>query len=641
MKKNIMIYLLIINLLIVSRIIFIMNSNYKAYKDDNSISGLTAPRGRILDIKGNILVDNIGVKSLIFNKLQISVKEEIEIAKSLSNQIDLPSKIDDYNLRYYYYLINEKKINNKVSSNVLKAYEERKIGSTDLLKAKLELITDEELKQINAKEAYIFYLMNNGYNYQDKIIKTELTDEEYLKINNSNLKGIRTELTWNRYYPYGNLLRDVLGNVSSYEQGIPYELKNIYLKEGYNLNDRVGINNLEFIYDHYLKGEKALYKIENNYLTLEKEYVKGHDLVLNIDIELQQNIEKVLEEEMKKAVVAPNSRYYNSSYIVVTNPNNGNVIALVGKKINKDQTFSDYSYYNVINSFTVGSVVKGASISVGYKYNLIDNSHKILDGCIKLKNQKEKCSWKSLGYLDDIEALRMSSNYYQYLLAVKLTGNKYKPNLKINATSKHFDIYRNMFNEYGLGVKTGIDLSNESTGIKGTSISDDLLLNYAIGQYDTFTPIELSSYINTIAVSKRYELKILNSVLNNDGSIYYKKEDNVLSKAPISEEYLNRIRLGFKAVNATGTGYGYVPQNYSSAGKTGTSESFIDTDNDDIVDKKTITTSYVMYAPFDNPKASIVMVSPNIKYQNGTNNYKYPINARVMNKVSKLVLENN
>ena len=73
--------------------------------------------------------------------------------------------------------------------------------------------------------------------------------------------------------------------------------------------------------------------------------------MLNIDIELQQNIEKVLEEEMKKAVIAPNSRYYNSSYIVVTNPNNGNVIALVGKKINKDQTFSDYSYYNVINSF--------------------------------------------------------------------------------------------------------------------------------------------------------------------------------------------------------------------------------------------------------------------------------------------------
>ena len=47
-----------------------------------------------------------------------------------------------------------------------------------------------------------------------------------------------------------------------------------------------------------------------------------------------------------------------------------------------------------------------------------------------------------------------------------------------------------------------------------------------------------------------------------------------------------------------------------------------------------------MYAPYENPKFSIVMVSPNIKYQNKISNYKYPINAKVMRRVSDLVYNN-
>jgi cell division protein FtsI/penicillin-binding protein 2 len=638
MKKKIMIYLLIINLVVIIRVIYIMNHKYNIYETSNTITGLTAPRGRILDIKGNILVDNIGVKSLIFNPLKLSIKDKLDVASKLSNIIRTDENIDDYHLRYFYYLNNQAKIDSLVKTNILKKYEQRLISSTDLLKYKLSLISNEELAKVNKNNAYLFYLMNNGYSYDDKIIKTNLTDEEYLKINNIALKGIRTEITWERYYPYGNTLRDVFGSVTSYKEGILYELKNHYLKKGYNLNDRVGINNLEYLYDEYLKGTKTKYTINNNYLKLKKSYLKGHDLVLNIDINMQLKIEEILKQEIIKAKNSPNSKYFNSSYIVVSNPNNGSILALVGQKINEDGSFNDYSYYNALNSFTVGSVVKGASISVGYQYILI-NKNKILDGCVYLKNQKGKCSWKSLGYINDIDALKWSSNYYQYLLAIKLTGNNYRPNIKINATSNHFNIYRKMFNSYGLGSLSGIDLSNESSGIKGNIISDDLLLNYAIGQYDTYTPIELSSYINTIAVGKRYKLKLLNEVLNNDGTIYYKNPEVLLNEAPINQNDLNRIRMGFYEVNNGGTGYGYVKS--SSAGKTGTSESFIDTDNNGIIDKKTTTTSYVMYAPYNNPQISIIMVSPNIKYSSNGSNYKYPINQRVIRQVTDLVLANN
>ena len=638
-NKIVIIFIILINFLVICKVVYLNVHNTYAFKD-NIIEGLTAPRGRILDVKGNILVDNIGVKSLIFNKLNISNSTVLDITKKLSEILDINESIDDYNLRYYYYQLNKKDVDNLVSKSMLKEYEERKITSKELLDNKLNLITDEMLDSISKKEAYIYYLLSKGYSYEDKIIKTNLTDEEYLKINEINLPGLRTDITWERYYPYKDVLRDVFGSVSSYEQGIPYELKDYYLDKGYNLNDRVGINNLEYIYDDYLKGEKAKYKIEDNHLTLVSDYIKGKDIVLSIDIEMQLNIENIMEEEMIQALNEYNTKYYDSSYLIVSNPNTGEIISLIGKKINKENnTFSDYSYYNAINSFTVGSAVKGASISVGYKYNIIDENTKVKDSCVILKNQKPKCSWKTLGYLNDIEALRMSSNYFQYLIAVGVTGNKYSSNIKLNANEEHFEMYRDVFSKYGLGVKTNVDLSNESTGIKGTTISDDLLLNMSIGQYDTYTPLELSQYINTIATGERKSLSLLKYVLNQDGSIYYENKNNILNKVPISDEYLNRVKEGFKAVNVSGTGYSYTTHKFISAGKTGTAESFLDTNLDGAIDTSTITTSYVMYAPFDKPEFSIIIVSPNIKYQNKVSSYKYPINAKVMRRVSDLVYD--
>lgn len=636
MKNKPMLIIILINILVLVRVFTLMNSDTYQIKE-NIIDGMTAPRGRILDINGNILVDNIGVKSLIFNKLEINNSDMIKIANILSKTIDIKEKINDYNLRYYYYINNRDAIDKRITNEIIKKYQERKITSNDLLENKLKLITTAELSKIDKKEAYIYYLMNSGYSYQDKIIKTNLTDEEYVKINKLNLEGIRTDITWERYYPYGNVLKDVFGNISSYTSGIPYELKDYYLNKGYKLNDRVGINNLEYIYDDYLKGEKAKYKVENNHLKLIKTYEKGKDLVLSIDINLQLKIEEIMEKEMINAKKEYNTKYYDTSYMVVSNPNTGEIISLIGKKIDKNNNFIDYSYYNVLNSFTIGSAVKGASISVGYNNNIIDEKTKVKDGCVILKNQTPKCSWKTLGYINDIDALKMSSNYFQYLIAIGLTGKKYKPNIKLNANKDHFELYRNTFKEYGLGTKTNIDLSNESTGMKGTNISDDLLLNMSIGQYDTYTPISLSQYINTIATGKRTKLSLLKYILNNDGSIYYSNDPVVLNELTIKDKYLNRIREGMNKVNSSGTGYSYTNHTFTSAGKTGTSESFLDTDLDGMIDKQTTTTSYVMYAPYEQPKFSIIIVSPNIKYKNKKSNYKYPINAKIMRQVSELV----
>lgn len=633
--------------LLIVLLIFISICSYRlmSLKEDFSyqkeyIYGLTAPRGRILDRNGKILVDNIGVRSLVFNKLSISTKETMNVARKLNDIISLDMSSNKKQKRYCYYINNEEEVNKRVSDEVKTKYKERRINKKEYDDYKYSLITDEEIKNINENVCALFYQMNNGYSYEDKIIKKNLTDDEYEMINTSNLKGIRTDITWERYYPYGNTLREVFGTVSSYKQGIPKEFKNKYLKMGYNLSDRVGTSNLEYIYDEYLKGEKAKYKINDNHLKLIKKEETGKDIVLNIDIDLQKYTETVLEKEIKLAKKHPNSKYFDTSFVIISNPNDGSILTIAGRKLTNNGEFIDYSYENIFNSYVAGSIVKGATISVGYKYDLIPQK-KILDGCVKLSTTKDKCSWKSLGYMDAKEALRMSSNYYQYLLAIKLTGKNYSRGMNIGATKEHFEIYRNVLKDYGLGTLSKIDLTNEGTGYKGTSITDDQLLNMAIGQYDTYTPISLTSYINTIATSKRNKLSLLNMVLNKDGTVYYKNKSEILSTAPINETDLNEIREGFRLVNYSGTGYGYVSNKVKSAGKTGTSESFIDTNNDGIVDLKTVSTTYGTYFPYDNPKISIVIVSPNIKYSNKNSEYKYPINRNVISKISKEIIENH
>ena len=72
MKKNILYILVIITFIIpIIRMSYLMfyKSNYynKILNDNNNkiIYGSTAPRGRILDRNGNIIVDNVGIKTII------------------------------------------------------------------------------------------------------------------------------------------------------------------------------------------------------------------------------------------------------------------------------------------------------------------------------------------------------------------------------------------------------------------------------------------------------------------------------------------------------------------------------------------------------------------------------------------------
>ncbi|MGV2448496.1 UNVERIFIED_CONTAM: penicillin-binding protein, partial [Bacillus sp. ATCC 13368] len=59
---------------------------------------------------------------------------------------------------------------------------------------------------------------------------------------------------------------------------------------------------------------------------------------------------------------------------------------------------------------------------------------------------------------------------------------------------------RSYYSQFGLGISTGIELENESTGIRNTVTNEPgKALDFGIGQYDTYTPLQLVQYISTIA----------------------------------------------------------------------------------------------------------------------------------------------
>lgn len=214
--------------------------------------------------------------------------------------------------------------------------------------------------------------------------------------------------------------------------------------------------------------------------------------------------------------------------------------------------------------------------------------------------------------------------------------------MKLNFNQKSFDIYRNMYRAFGLGVATGIDLPIESKGYSSVDKTAGNLLDFVMGQYETYTPMQLSQYISTIANSgKRMRPHLLKEVrkATDDlslGDILMSYKSELLNTVDVREENMRRVQEGFYAVMhmAGGYGRGYTDDRLDAAGKTGTSQSFIDTDNDGIIDTETITTSFIGYAPYNDPKITFMVTSPNSSHLTSSSSYMSLVNYRLSRAVT-------
>ena len=616
-----------------------------------TVEGSSTPRGRILDRNGKVIVDNKAVKTIYYNKdKNRSTEEELELAYTVSEHLSLDyDKVTDRSKREFFVAKNSSKMNDRIKDSEWEKYEQRKLDSNDIYELKIERVTDEELAaftEADNKASYLYYLMNKGYSYDDKIIKNEdVTEEEYAYIaeNNETLPGFNTRLDWERVYNYGDTFRTILGNVGT----IPSEDKEEYLAKGYSLNDTVGTSYIEEQYEEYLKGKKAIYQTINSHeLELVSEGKRGNDIVLTIDIELQQQLEAILNEEILSTKGQANTEYYDRSYAVITDPNTGEILAMAGRQAVSDGNGGyktvDCTTGIMTDPMTSGSVVKGASMLVGYNTGAIKPGDYQVDECIKIAGTPQKCSWRTLGRINDIDALALSSNVYQFKTAMKVAGATYQYNKPLVINEEAFDIYRNTFKEFGLGVKTEIDLPVESLGYTSDNKAPGLLLDFVMGQFDTYTPIQLSQYIATFANGgSRLQPHLLKEVRASTddeslGEVIYTFDVNVLNTVNTTPEYLNRVKEGFYAVMNTSYGLGreYIADIYDPSGKTGTSQSAKDTDGDGVNDTDTVSTAFVGYAPTTSPKMAITVTSPNSTWENSRNSYSTLVTRRISRRAS-------
>lgn len=620
-----------------------------------TVEGTSAPRGRIYDRNYNIIVDNKAVKSITYKKdRNVSTEDMIELAYEVAPHLELSySNLTDRAKREFFLAKYPDLCNKKVTKKEREKVTTGEISSTDLDELKIERITDEELAQFSdadLKAAYLYYLMNRGYTYDEKIIKEEATDEEYAYIaeNNSDLEGFNTKLDWERVYPYGDTFRSILGTVSTTTQGLPADDMDEYLAQGYALNDRVGLSYIEKEYEEYLRGEKAEYEVVNSHeLKLVKDGKRGNDIVLSIDIELQQELERILTEQVLQAKNEPNTNYYDHSSVVIQDPNTGEILAMASKKVVGDKVV-DNTTSIMTSAITPGSVVKGASMLVAYNTGAVQIGEYMVDECIKVAGAPEKCSSATLGRIDDITALAKSSNVYQFKAAIRVNGQEYSRGMRLNFNQSAFDTYRNMYHSFGLGVLTGIDLPVEDDGYgaeEDTSAGN--LLDFVMGQYETYTPLQLSQYVTTIANGGSrltpHLLKEVHAATEDSslGETILTVEKEVINTIDTEPQYMARVKEGFYAVMHASGGYGrgYINDQWDAAGKTGTSQSFIDTDGDGIIDTETITSSFVGYAPADNPVMSIIVTSPNSSHPNSDIDYASLVTMHITRAVTDKFFE--
>ena len=110
-------------------------------------------------------------------------------------------------------------------------------------------------------------------------------------------------------------------------------------------------------------------------------------------------------------------------------------------------------------------------------------------------------------------------------------------------------------------------------------------------------------------------------------------------KVPLDNKYLFRLKDAMHMATASGTARGFINSKYKGAGKTGTSETFIDTNHDGIMDTKTTSIGFIGFAPYDNPKYSIIVLAPHIYTDKNHKGSKYYITRYISKDITNFLFE--
>ncbi len=614
----------------------------------------SVPRGRIYDRNGTLLVGNNPQKAITYTKTTSTTAEDMyKTAVKLADLIEKDTKrVNVADKKDFWILLHPKEAIKKVTkeeqTTILNESDlSQKEKTRKLNKLTRDRITEEEIDSFSEQELKVLAIyreMVSGYAYSPQIVKNEeVTDEEFAAVSErlNDLQGVDTTTDWERVKISQNT---ILGSTTSPLEGIPFADLNYFLARDYSRNDRVGKSYFESYYEELLKGQKTVVKNikDRTGRVIETKTVRegepGKDLVLTIDNELQEGMEELISSKLLELKTSQYAQFLDRAFLVMMNPNTGEVLSMVGKKIVKNSDtgkneIRDYTIGTFGTSYEMGSTVKLATLLTGYEYGAAKIGETKIDEPIYLKGTKVKRTLFNKGEsripTNDIQAIGRSSNVYMFKIAMGIGNYSYVRNSPFRIDLAAFDKMRNSYASFGLGAKTEIDLPGEVTGISEGKEAGKLL-DLAIGQYDTYTPLQMVQYVSTVANGGyRIAPRVLKEIHEPSpdgevlGSLIEENGVKVLNRINNSAKEIEQVKQGmyYTYYGPNGTaGSLFKGASYEAAGKTGTAEAgYYEGEDRNLWGTRTISVTHVGFAPFDKPEIAYAVVFPHVATANVKN----------------------
>ncbi len=478
-----------------------------------------------------------------------------------------------------------------------------------------------------------------GVLYEVNLRGTELRTSEYIfaqdvnidaisAIKERGLTGVTVRATTVRQYNTVSAAH-LLGRVGAIQNWDAYKDK------GYNMNDTVGIDGVEYAFEDYLRGESGTLVQELNTsgkvvseswrvdpATGEiQEPDPGDNVMLTLDLRLQEKVEQVLADTIEGL-----EGDTEGGAMVVQSVNDGGILAMASyPTYDLSTVYSSNEAYraaadNPLKPFTnratseiysPGSTFKPLVAIAALEEGVVTPEEEIRDtGRLLLPEEDHypygdfhpQCwYYRQYGGLHGLEnlaeALRDSCNIYFYTIGHRLGIER-------------IDQYAEAF---GLGRTTGLELPEEAGRVAGPETSEALgldwyggnLLNAAIGQDNTMvTPLQLTNYISTLVNGgNHYATHLLKTVKTSDFSgTVYEYEPELLGSLDLDPENVEAVKQGMWLVandpeSSSSVYFRDLPVEVGA--KTGSAQVSSEVEADAL---------FVCFAPYDDPQIAISMV---------------------------------
>ena len=454
----------------------------------------------------------------------------------------------------------------------------------------------------------------NPLSYQPFLILENINKEEALIIEEKikNIDGAELEKSSIRNYIDGNYFSNIIGYNGRISE------KELEKHPDYLLNDMIGKNGLELIYEKQLRGTYGKQEIEVDSfgrkikVIEQKNYKSGDNLVLNIDAELQKKIYEELTEIVEKLETK------NGAAVVAVNPKNGAVLALVSFPSYNNNLFAegissgDYDrllsdemkpLFNkaISGEYPPGSTIKPLIGAAALQENIISPNRIIVGGEAIYIGSYRFPDWKAHGPVNLVKAIAQSCNVYFYTVG---GGHGGIEGLGIDRIKK----YANFF---GFGNLLGVDIPEESAGlvpdrewkknVKNEKWYIGDTYHVSIGQGDILTtPLQVAAYTAVIANGgKLFQPQVVDKIIDLNGNIVEDIEPKIIRENFIDPENIKWIQKGMRENVVSGSGRALANLPVEAAGKTGTAQ---------YARNQKTHAWYTVYAPYDNPEIAMAVI---------------------------------